>query len=152
GYAYELVDTAAHRVEPVGTVYTGLPELSDVRRITYAAADGLQIPAYLTLPRGRSGSGLPLVVLPHGGPARHDDGTFDWWAQALAARGYAVLQPNFRGSDSDPHLLAAGFGQWGLKMQTDLSDGVRFLGSRKIIDPARVCIVGASYGGYAALA
>jgi dipeptidyl aminopeptidase/acylaminoacyl peptidase len=77
---------------------------------------------------------------------------FDWWPQALAAQGYAVLQPNFRGSILDSKFLQAGFGEWGRKMQSDLSDGVRYLARQGIIDPKRVCIVGASYGGYAALA
>ena len=77
---------------------------------------------------------------------------FDWWSQALAAQGYAVLQPNFRGSILDSKFLEAGFGEWGRKMQSDLSDGVRYLAHEGIIDPKRVCIVGASYGGYAALA
>jgi dipeptidyl aminopeptidase/acylaminoacyl peptidase len=78
---------------------------------------------------------------------------FDWWAQAMASRGYAVLQPQFRGSDGFGWThLSAGFGEWGRKMQTDLSDGVRYLAAQGTIDPRRVCIVGASYGGYAALA
>jgi dipeptidyl aminopeptidase/acylaminoacyl peptidase len=91
-------------------------------------------------------------VLPHGGPAARDTAEFDWWSQALAQQGYAVLQPNYRGSDVDERLLEAGYGQWGRKMQTDLSDGVRYLAQQGIVDPSRVCIVGASYGGYAALA
>jgi len=124
-----------------------------VRSITYKAADGLEIPAYLTLPRGRDAKALPLVVLPHGGPASRDQPGFDWWSQALASRGYAVLQPNFRGSTGyGEAFLQKGFGQWGKAMQTDLSDGVRDLAKRGLIDPKRVCIVGASYGGYAALA
>jgi dipeptidyl aminopeptidase/acylaminoacyl peptidase len=78
---------------------------------------------------------------------------FDWWAQAMASRGYAVLQPQFRGSDGLGWKHAtAGFGEWGRKMQTDLSDGVRYLAAQGTIDPKRVCIIGASYGGYAALA
>ena len=152
GYAYELVDTIDNRVDVIGAVYDGLPELAEVRRITYPAADGLMIPAYLTLPNGRPPRNLPLVVLPHGGPAARDGGAFDWWAQGLAAAGYAVLQPNFRGSTISPRFVAAGFGEWGRKMQTDLSDGVRFLAREGTIDPTRVCIVGGSYGGYAALA
>jgi dipeptidyl aminopeptidase/acylaminoacyl peptidase len=95
---------------------------------------------------------LPLIVLPHGGPAAADTLEFDWWSQALAAQGYAVLQPNFRGSTLNSEFLQAGYGEWGRKMQSDLSDGVRYLAHEGIIDPKRVCIVGASYGGYAALA
>jgi dipeptidyl aminopeptidase/acylaminoacyl peptidase len=95
---------------------------------------------------------LPLIVLPHGGPVARDTADFDWWAQALADQGYAVLQSNFRGSATSQEFLEAGFGQWGRKMQTDLSDGVRYLAAQGIADAARACIVGASYGGYAALA
>jgi dipeptidyl aminopeptidase/acylaminoacyl peptidase len=94
-----------------------------------------------------------LILVPHGGPAARDTAEFDWIGQALASRGYAVLQPEFRGSDGFGWAhMAAGFGQWGRKMQSDLADGVRFLASQGTIDPKRVCIVGASYGGYAALA
>jgi dipeptidyl aminopeptidase/acylaminoacyl peptidase len=112
----------------------------------------MQIPAYLTLPPGRDPKDLPLIVLPHGGPATRDTADFDWWSQALADQGYAVLRPNYRGSDVNRRSLVAGFSEWGRKMQTDLSDGVRYLAKEGIIDPRRVCIVGASYGGYAALA
>jgi dipeptidyl aminopeptidase/acylaminoacyl peptidase len=152
GYKYELVDLNSHEASVLGNVYDGVTAPLEIRRITYDAADGLKIPAYLTLPRGRPASMLPLIVLPHGGPAARDTADFDWWAQALAEQGYAVLQPNFRGSTTSQGFLEAGFGQWGRKMQTDLSDGVRYLAAQGIADPARVCIVGASYGGYAALA
>jgi dipeptidyl aminopeptidase/acylaminoacyl peptidase len=152
GYAYEFVDMNTHTANPIGNVYEGGTPPLEVRRITYAAADGLPIPAYLTLPRGRAAKNLPLVVLPHGGPAAHDTARFGWWPQALADQDYAVLQPNYRGSDLSRSFLTAGFAQWGRKMQTDLSDGVRYLVKEGIVDPARVCIVGASYGGYAALA
>lgn len=155
GPAYALVDFQTGRATWIGSVYRGLTpaDISPVTYITYRAADGLEIGAYLTLPRGRPAHGLPLVVLPHGGPEARDDGGFDWWAQALASRGYAVLQPNFRGSAGyGAAFVHAGYGEWGHKMQTDLSDGVRYLASQGTIDPARVCIVGASYGGYAALA
>jgi dipeptidyl aminopeptidase/acylaminoacyl peptidase len=93
-----------------------------------------------------------LIVLPHGGPEVHDNAEFDWWPQALAEQGYAVLQPNYRGSNLSWAFESKGFGEWGRKMQTDLSDGVRALAKEGIVDAARVCIVGASYGGYAALA
>jgi len=152
GFLYELVDLKTHRADALGDVYSGGAAPLQTRRITYAAADGLQIPAYLTLPRAGSAKNLPLVVLAHGGPAARDTADFNWWAQALADQDYAVLQPNYRGSDLDHHFLAAGYGEWGRKMQTDLSDGVRYLVKEGIVDPARVCIVGASYGGYAALA
>ena len=153
---YQLVDFDRRTADIVADAYPGIaPEqVGAVRSIHYAAADGLDIPGYLTLPPGVTDpSGLPLVVLAHGGPASRDVAGFDWWAQALASRGYAVLQANFRGSTGYGRaFLEAGYGEWGRKMQTDLSDGVRWLAAEGIIDPARVCIVGASYGGYAAMA
>jgi dipeptidyl aminopeptidase/acylaminoacyl peptidase len=152
GYRYMLVNMNTLKADPLGDVYDGLETTLETRRITYEAADGLKIPAYLTLPAGRPATKLPLVVLPHGGPAARDTIDFDWWAQALAAQGYAVLKPNYRGSTTTLTFKEAGYGEWGRKMQTDLSDGVRYLAKEGIIDPARVCIVGGSYGGYAALA
>lgn len=153
---YNLVDLDRGVAEIVGQSYPGISaeQVGEIRPVSYQAADGMTIPGYLTLPPGvQDPRNLPLVVLPHGGPAARDYFGFEWWPQALAAQGYAVLQPNFRGSDGlgEAHL-SAGYGQWGRKMQTDLSDGVRWLASEGIIDPKRVCIVGASYGGYAAMA
>jgi dipeptidyl aminopeptidase/acylaminoacyl peptidase len=155
GDQYTLLDLTANTATPIGPVRAdvGQYETAPIQAIAYSAADGLQIPAYLTLPRGVPAKALPLVVFPHGGPADRDEYGFDWWAQAMASRGYAVLQPEFRGSDGYGwDFLSAGFGEWGRKMQTDLSDGVRALAAQGTIDPKRVCIVGASYGGYAALA
>jgi pimeloyl-ACP methyl ester carboxylesterase len=152
GYVYALYDWYSHQASILGRVYEGVAAPSDMTAISYAAADGLTIPAFLTLPRGVPEKDLPLIVMPHGGPAAADTLGFDWWSQALAAQGYAVLQPNFRGSVLDSKFMQAGFGEWGRKMQSDLSDGVRYLTRQGIIDPKRVCIVGASYGGYAALA
>jgi len=152
GYEYELVDLDAHKSERIGYVYEGITKPLEVRRIEYAAADGLIIPSYLTLPPGRTASKLPLVVLVHGGPAASDTADFDWWSQALANQGYAVLRANYRGSSVTLRHSEAGFGEFGRKMQTDLADGVRYLAQEGIVDPARVCIAGASYGGYAALA
>jgi dipeptidyl aminopeptidase/acylaminoacyl peptidase len=152
GYRYVLVDLNTQTAKPLGDVYDGVAKPFEVRRITYAAGDGLQIPAYLTLPRGKPPTNLPLIVLPHGGPAARDTADFNWWSQALAEQGYAVLQPNYRGSALSRGFMSKGFGEWGRKMQTDLSDGVRYLAKEGTVDPARVCIVGASYGGYAALA
>lgn len=153
---YHIVDLDAGRADVLGIAYPDLDasQIGAVSSLTYEAGDGLEIQAWLTLPPGvTEPSGLPLVVLPHGGPASRDDGGFEWWAQAIASRGYAVLQPNFRGSTGrGTAFMEAGYGQWGRRMQTDLSDGVRKLAADGIIDPARVCIVGASYGGYAALA
>lgn len=152
GYRYLLIDLAHPSAAPIGQVYAGIDQPLEVRPITYAAGDGLAVHGYLTLPRGRAAHHLALVVLPHGGPAARDTAEFDWWSQALAEQGYAVLRPNYRGSNVNVPLLQAGFGQWGRKMQTDLSDGVSYLVKQGIADPAKVCIVGASYGGYAALA
>lgn len=143
------------RADPIGELYPHVPTraIAEVRPVSYRAADGLEIRGFLTLPPERPAKALPLIVLPHGGPQSHDTGGFDWWAQALASRGYAVLQPNFRGSSGRGlAFVRAGYGEWGRKMQTDLSDGVRHLAAQGTIDPQRVCIVGGSYGGYAALA
>jgi dipeptidyl aminopeptidase/acylaminoacyl peptidase len=155
GPGYALVDLATHTSQWLGSEYPGLApaDISPVQPVRFRAADGLPITGYLTLPRGRDAKNLPLVVFPHGGPAARDEPSFDWWAQAMASRGYAVLQVNYRGSEGFGRpFLEAGFGEWGRKMQTDLSDGVRYLTARGTIDSKRVCIVGASYGGYAALA
>ena len=155
GPSFALVDLKAKRADPIGYPYEGVTaaDVAPVRAVQFKAKDGLQISGYLTLPRGREARDLPLVVLAHGGPAARDEPGFDWWSQALASRGYAVLRVNYRGSDGfGEEFLEAGFGQWGRKMQTDLSDGVRDLVGRNLVDPKRVCIVGASYGGYAALA
>ena len=124
-----------------------------MRHFAYDARDKYPLFGYLTIPAGAAEKNLPLVVLPHGGPHRRDTPDFDWWSQFLASRGYAVLRPQFRGSTGlgTEHLLA-GRGQWGLRMQDDVTDGVKALISQGIVDPKRVCIVGASYGGYAALA
>jgi dipeptidyl aminopeptidase/acylaminoacyl peptidase len=126
--------------------------LAPVKTVHYAARDGLRIPAVLTLPKGRAAKGLPLIVMPHGGPAVRDSEEWDWWAQFLADRGYAVVQPNYRGSTGfGTAFLEKGEGEWGLKMQDDLNDAVAHLAKLGIADPKRVCMVGASYGGYAAL-
>jgi len=154
GAAYFLVDMDAKQTSRLGDVYAGIAtnDIKTVKPIVYNAADGLQIPGYLTLPSGKAIKNLPLIVMPHGGPAARDELRFEWFAQALASRGYLVLQPNFRGSwGIDWSLEQAGYGEYGRKMQTDVSDGVRALVKLGIVDPKRVCIVGASYGGYVAL-
>ncbi|MEK9209980.1 alpha/beta hydrolase family protein [Sphingomonas sp. 2378] len=126
--------------------------LSPVRTLRYPARDGTQIEAILTLPRGRGDKNLPLIVLPHGGPFARDSESWDWWSQYLAELGYAVIQPNYRGSSGYGTAFALkGQGEWGLKMQDDLNDAVTWLAKQGIADPKRVCMVGASYGGYAAM-
>ncbi|MCC6919765.1 MAG: S9 family peptidase [Alphaproteobacteria bacterium] len=153
--AYQYVDHDRKEVSEIGSTYPGLAaaDLGEMKPYDYTARDGLHIPAFLTLPPGGAKKNLPVVVMPHGGPDAHDSLGFDWWVQFLANRGYAVLQPNYRGSTGYGEAFnAAGHGQWGLKMQDDITDGVRKLIADGIADPKRVCIVGASYGGYAALA
>ncbi|HEY1605287.1 MAG TPA: S9 family peptidase [Allosphingosinicella sp.] len=126
--------------------------LAPVTPVHYAARDGLSIPAYLTLPVGRDSKNLPLIVMPHGGPFARDNGDYDAWAQFLANRGYVVLQPNYRGSTGyGKAYVDAATGEWGRKMQDDLDDGVHWLVAQGVVDPKRVCIMGGSYGGYAAM-
>jgi dipeptidyl aminopeptidase/acylaminoacyl peptidase len=126
--------------------------LASVKSITYPAADGTMVPAYLTLPAGKAAKGLPAVVLPHGGPSSRDEWGFDWLAQFLAARGYAVIQPNYRGSSGfgDLWLAKNGFKGWRTSIG-DVSSAARYLTKEGIADPNKLAILGWSYGGYAAL-
>lgn len=127
--------------------------LAKVKPIEYPAADGVMIPGYLTLPPGKSDAkGLPAIVLPHGGPSARDYWGFDWLSQYFANRGYAVLQPNFRGSAGygDRWLHDNGFKSWRIAIG-DVLDAGHWLVSRGIADPAKMSVVGWSYGGYAAL-
>ena len=136
-------------------VFDKLPResLAPVKSISYTSADGLTVPAYLTLPVGVAPKNLPLVVFPHGGPWARDSWGYSAIPQFLANRGYAVLQPNFRGSTGyGKKFLNAGNNEWGQKMQDDLTSGVRYLIAQGIADPKRVGIMGGSYGGYATLA
>ncbi|HKR24422.1 MAG TPA: S9 family peptidase, partial [Allosphingosinicella sp.] len=151
---YYLYDRGRRALEEIMSVRPQLDavRLASVRPITYPAADGVQVPAYLTLPPGRQDArGLPGIVLPHGGPSARDTGAFDELAQYLAHLGYAVLQPNYRGSEGygDAWMAQNGFRGW----QTSIGDvtaGGRWLLSQGV-DAARLGIVGWSYGGYAAL-
>ena len=129
------------------------PELMVAKqKIQYQARDGLNIEGYLTTPLGYQQGAVPTIIFPHGGPISFDDGGFDYWTQFFANRGYAVLQMNFRGSHGYGFdFKQMGLQGWGLQMQDDVEDGTRWLINKGIADPKRICIVGASYGGYAAL-
>jgi dipeptidyl aminopeptidase/acylaminoacyl peptidase len=127
--------------------------LSPMKAIRYRSSDGLEVPAYLTLPKGLPEKNLPLVVVPHGGPWGRDNWGYNSFAQFLSNRGYAVLMPNFRASTGyGKKFLDAGNGQWGDKMQDDITWGVKYLIDQGTVDPKRVGIMGGSYGGYATLA
>ncbi len=127
--------------------------LSPMKAITYKSSDGLEIPAYLTLPKGLPAKNLPTIAIPHGGPWARDDWGYNGIAQFFANRGYAVLMPNFRGSTGyGKKFLNAGNGEWGKKMQDDITWGMKYLVDQGIADPKRLGIAGGSYGGYATLA
>lgn len=127
-------------------------DMASVRPISYKSRDALTINGYLTLPVGRPPQNLPCVINPHGGPWARDSWGFNPEAQFLANRGFAVLQMNFRGSTGyGRRFWEASFGQWGLSMQDDITDGVHWLIDQGIADPARIAIYGGSYGGYATL-
>jgi dipeptidyl aminopeptidase/acylaminoacyl peptidase len=155
GPAFALVDLATGKATWLGEEYLGVgrADISPKKAIRFKARDGLELTGYVTLPRGREAKGLPLVVVPHDGPDARDRPGFDWFSQAAASRGYAVLQVNYRGSAGlGAQLLQAGYGEWGRKMQSDLADGVQHLAADGVVDAKRVCIAGDGYGGYAALA
>jgi dipeptidyl aminopeptidase/acylaminoacyl peptidase len=151
---YYVFDQAARRMEIFASPYDRLQgrSFAPVRPVSYPSRDGLAIHGYLTLPAGQGESALPLVVLPHGGPFLRDSWQFDPQVQFLASRGYAVLQPNFRGSTGyGRDFVERGYGQLGAGMIDDIDDGVDWLARQGIVDPSRVCIMGSSYGGYAAI-
>jgi len=150
-----LFDRKTKQLSPEYTIREKLPraDMAPMKSIHYKSSDGLDIPAYLTLPKGKAAKNLPLVVVPHGGPWARDGWGFNNLAQFLANRGYAVLQPNFRSSTGyGKKFLNAGNKQWGERMQDDLTWGVNYLTSTGIADPKHVGIMGGSYGGYATLA
>jgi len=152
---FYLIDFSTHRADIAAEAYPALANvaLGEWKEITYKARDGTPIPAYLTMPPGNRAGAVPLVVYPHGGPNERDYPKFDWFVQFLATRGYAVLQPQFRGSSGFGEAFQrAGYRQWGGLMQNDVTDGVQAMIEQGIADAHHVGIVGMSYGGYAALA
>jgi dipeptidyl aminopeptidase/acylaminoacyl peptidase len=155
--AWYVYEPAAKKLRSVGKRYPALTtaeSLGDRQSIRFKARDGTSVPAYLTLPVGVEPKKLPMVLLVHGGPHARDTFQFDWWSAFLASRGYAVLQVNYRGSTGYGYdWFNAGRGKWGDGViQTDVEDGADALVRNGTVDGARICIVGASYGGYAALA
>lgn len=151
---YFLLDRATSQMHAVIEPYPDIDpdQLAPVKPVRFQARDGLGLRGYLTLPRGREAKGLPLIVLPHGGPFARDDWEYDPFVQFLANRGYAVLQPEFRGSTGfGKDFVSKGHGEIGKKMQDDLDDSVDWLAQSGQIDSKRVCIFGLSYGGYAAM-
>ncbi|MFA5057386.1 MAG: S9 family peptidase [Opitutaceae bacterium] len=127
--------------------------MAEMKPISYQARDGSTVHGYLTVPPAKEPRHLPLIVNPHGGPWYRDSWGFNPEVQFLASRGYAVLQVNFRGSTGyGRKWLEAGYGQWGLAMQDDITDGVRWAIDQGVADPKRIAIYGASYGGYATMA
>ena len=153
--SYYLYERTSDKLTKLADVAPWIDEkqMAEMKPISYKSRDGLTINAYLTLPKGTPAKGLPVVVNPHGGPWARDDWGFDPEVQFLANRGYAVLQPNFRGSTGyGRKFWESSFKEWGGKMQDDVSDGVKYLIAQGIADPKRVAIYGGSYGGYATLA
>ena len=151
---FYLLDRKANKLEELLPVRQELAQvpLAPMKAVTYKAADGTVIPAYLTLPVGSSGKGLPAIVMPHGGPGSRDEWGFDWLVQYYAARGYAVLQPNFRGSAGygSAWYQQNGFKSWRVAVG-DVNEAGRWLISQGIAAPDKLAVLGWSYGGYAAL-
>ena len=155
---YVIYNIAANRATRLPPQYPGLvgKALGRVVPVRYEARDGLEIPGYVTLPPGvaslEDAKGLPFVMFPHGGPSGRNFAVFDWWAQAVASRGYGVMQMNFRGSTGFGEAYrAAGDRQFGQAMQDDITDGAAWLIAEGHADPEKLAIMGGSYGGYAAL-
>ena len=153
--AYYLYNQVTQKILNLGETHPAIKakEMAAQEFVHYQAKDGLSIPAYLTLPKGSNKKNLPMIVLVHGGPyVRGEEWQWNPEVQFLASRGYAVLQPEFRGSTGfGTKHLTAGFKQWGLAMQQDIADGARWAIAQGYADPKRICIAGASYGGYATL-
>lgn len=152
--SYYLLDYDTGQSTTIGEDFPDIPSnwIASQDTFTYTARDGTSVDAILTFPPKVQGKHLALVVLPHDGPEGQDRLGFDWLAQALASRGYLVLQPNFRGSDGHgADFVAAAHGEWGGKVLTDIADGIHEVVQEGLADPQRICMVGVGYGGYAAL-
>ena len=150
-----VYDAKTGRLAKLADINPWIPEsgAAIMKPVVYTSRDGLKINAYLTLPAGREPKGLACIVNPHGGPWHRDSWGYNPEVQFLANRGYCVLQMNFRGSTGyGRQFWEASFGQWGLKMQDDVTDGAQWLVKQGIADPKRLGIYGGSYGGYATLA
>ncbi len=151
---YYVFDKANRKMEMLGFNYANVEvaNLSEMTPITYKARDELEIPGYLSLPKGEDPKLLPTIIMPHGGPMARDNWQFDYWVQFLTSQGYAVLQMNYRGSTGyGDDYIRMGFSEWGGKMIEDINDGAKWMIEQGYSDPDRMCIVGGSYGGYAAL-
>lgn len=152
---YRLYNTETGLLNEVAQLYPKLNplEMGKTQFVRYKARDGMEIPGWLTIPHGSTGKNLPVVVSVHGGPwVRGRNWGWESDTQFLASRGYAVFQPDFRGTEGYgfKHFRSS-WKQWGLKMQDDVADGTRWLIEQGIADPKRICIFGGSYGGYAAM-
>lgn len=150
---YFVLDRNTKTLDFLGSEYPALENatLAKMNNTEYPARDGAKIPAYVTLPEGSSGKNLPFVIYVHGGPWARDYWGFDNYVQYFANKGYGVLQPQFRGSTGfGSKHEEAGYGQWGRLIQDDITDGVKWLIAEGVADPKRICIVGSSFGGYAA--
>ena len=151
---YYMLNLKAGELSAIGERRPGLnPKyLGEVKKVDIQVTDGTTIPAYMTIPAGMDPKGLPTVVLPHGGPYARDYMYYDFLSQFIANRGYLVIQPNFRGSTGyGQEYLLKGEKQWGGLMQQDVTDTTNWLVAQGYTDPNNICIVGWSYGGYAAL-
>lgn len=156
---YYLGDRNSNQLTVIAERFNGLPPelMSEKQSIEYQARDGLTIEGFLTLPKQSKGKKthdkkLPTIIFPHGGPISYDGSGFDYWTQFFSSQGYAVLQMNFRGSSGYGYdFMKAGLKNWGQQMQLDVEDGTRWLIEQGIADPDKICMVGASYGGYASL-
>lgn len=150
-----LLDRKSHKLTPEFTFREKIPRaaLAPMKVVSYKSSDGLEIPAYLTLPKGMAAKNLPAIIFPHGGPWGRDIWGFNPYAQFFANRGYAVLSMNFRGSAGyGKKFIDGGNKEWGRKMQDDVTWGAKYLVAEGIADPKRIGIFGGSYGGYATLA